>query len=145
MTRLLRSVSIVCIAILALSCTKSLNHQICKDIEFMEHHLHIEDSKSGNAHFAAWTKGTSMDATFLLDIIFNDFASIKPGQRATPVLVNFANPLINGSAGFTSEYSGSIYLVKKTETEAEITFDKVTMNILNTDFLFDGCLTCQIE
>ena len=47
MTRLLRSVSIVCIAILALSCTKSLNNQICKDIEFAKYHLCIDEGKSG--------------------------------------------------------------------------------------------------
>lgn len=44
---MIRFASIACAALLALSCTKTLNHQICKDIEFAEYHLCIEEGKSG--------------------------------------------------------------------------------------------------
>lgn len=44
---MIRFASIACTALLALSCTKSLNNQICKDIEFAKYHLCIEEGKSG--------------------------------------------------------------------------------------------------
>lgn len=145
MNRMIRFVSIACAAMLTLSCSKNDISQICKDIEFKEYHLYVEDGKSGEVGFEAWTGETRASSNYVLYLYFNDFASMEPGQKSVPVSAYFVNQWVNGDAFFTEEYSGSIFLVKKSDTKAEISFDKVTMNILNTDYLFDGCLLCPIE
>lgn len=141
---MIRFVSIACAAVLALSCSKDDISHICKDIEFKECHLGVLDGKSG-LRFEAWTGETRTASEYVLYLYFNDFAGMETGQKSVPVSACFVNQWVNGDAPFTEEYSGSVFLVKKSDTEAEISFDKVTMNILNTDYLFDGCIICPVE
>ena len=144
MNGMIRFVSIACAAVLALSCSKDDISHICKDIEFKECHLGVLDGKSG-LRFEAWTGETRTASEYVLHLYFNDFAGMETGQKSVPVSACFVNQWVNGDAPFTEEYSGSVFLVKKSDTEAEISFDKVTMNILNTDYLFDGCIICPVE
>lgn len=144
MNGMVRFASIVCAAVLALSCSKDDISHICKDIEFKECHLGVLDGKSG-LRFEAWTGETRTASEYVLYLYFNDFAGMETGQKSVPVSARFVNQWVNGNAPFTEEYSGSVFLVKKSDTEAEISFDKVTMNILNTDYLFDGCIICPVE
>lgn len=141
---MIRFVSIACAAVLALSCSKDDISHICKDIEFKECHLGVLDGKSG-LRFEAWTGEIRTASEYVLYLYFNDFAGMETGQKSVPVSACFVNQWVNGDAPFTEEYSGSVFLVKKSDTEAEISFDKVTMNILNTDYLFDGCIICPVE
>lgn len=99
----------------------------------------------GISGFVTWTGESYFSSDFVLNVCFDDINGIETGQKATPVEVSFADPRVNGSAGFTSEYTGSIYLVKKSEKKADIIFGKVVMNIFNTDYKFDGCIHCTIE
>ena len=144
MNGMIRFVSIACAAVLALSCSKDDISHICKDIEFKECHLGVLDGKSG-LRFEAWTGETRTASEYVLYLYFNDFAGMETGQKSVPVSACFVNQWVNGDAPFTEEYSGSVFLVKKYDKEAEISFDKVTMNILNTDYLFDGCIICPVE
>lgn len=144
MNGMIRFVSIACAAVLALSCSKDDISHICKDIEFKECHLGVLDGKSG-LRFEAWTGETRTASEYVLYLYFNDFAGMETGQKSVPVSACFVNQWVNGNAPFTEEYRGSVFLVKKSDTEAEISFDKVTMNILNTDYLFDGCIICPVE
>ena len=141
---MIRFVSIACAAVLALSCSKDDISHICNDIEFKECHLGVLDGKSG-LRFEAWTGETRTASEYVLYLYFNDFAGMETDQKSVPVSACFVNQWVNGDAPFTEEYSGSVFLVKKSDTEAEISFDKVTMNILNTDYLFDGCIICPVE
>lgn len=144
MNGMVRFASIVCAAVLALSCSKDDISQISKDIEFKECHLYASDGNSG-LRLEAWTGETRAASEYVLYLYFNDFAGMETGQKSVPVSARFVNQWVNGNAPFTEEYSGSVFLVKKSDTEAEISFDKVTMNILNTDYLFDGCIICPVE
>lgn len=144
MNGMVRFASIVCAAVLALSCSKDDISHICKDVEFKECHLGVLDDKSG-LRFETWTGETRAASEYVLYLYFNDFASMETGQKSVPVSARFVNQWVNGDAPFTEEYRGSVFLIKKSDTEAEISFDKVTMNILNTDYLFDGCIICPVE
>lgn len=113
-------------------------------VGFRDCTLFLEWFEPGESHFNAATYPLSDNRYYLLDISFPDINTIRPGKTISPTSFNFSCPLVNGGEGFTSEYSGSIFLVKKTDTEAVLLFKQLKCNVLYTDFLFDGYVRCPL-
>lgn len=143
MKRFCRIACIVCAVMLVLSCTKSVP-QICRGVDFKESHLYV-NAGDGMSRFVTWTGDEFFSSDYVLDVIFENINELNPGQKTTAVSACFQDPRVNGYAAFTSEYTGSISLVKRSEKKADIVFSKVVMNIRNTDYLFDGIIPCSIE
>lgn len=111
---------------------------------FKSCHFYIEGYEPGESYFGALIDGES-DDYYLLDIRFRNIDNVRTGRRLHITNFDFANPLINGGNGFTSEYSGSVFLVERTEKEAVLFFDRIKCNVLNTDFTFDGFVRCPLS
>ena len=111
---------------------------------FNSGHLYIEGYEPGKSYFGALIDGES-DNYYLLHIEFRNIDNVRTGRKLDITHFNFANPLINGGNGFTSEYRGSIFLVERTEKEAVLFFDRIKCNVMNTDFTFDGYVRCPLR
>ena len=107
--------------------------------------LFIEGFEPGESYFNAKIRGKSDVSYFLLDLTFQNINNVQVGQKLKLIHFNFANPLINGGNGFTSEYSGSVFLAGRTEKEAVLFFDRIKCNVMNTDFTFDGYVRCPLR
>lgn len=118
---------------------------------FTSCHLYIEGYEPGKSYFGALIDGKkdgcckAVDSYFHLDITFQNINTARTGRKLDITHFNFANPLINGGNGFTSEYRGSVFLVERTEEEAVLFFEHLKCNILDTDFTFDGYVRCPVS
>ncbi|MCQ2157022.1 MAG: hypothetical protein MJY53_01355 [Bacteroidales bacterium] len=111
---------------------------------FRSSSLFIEGFEPGESYFNAVIDGKSNEY-FLLNLEFPDINTARVGWKLNLLHFNFANALINSGNGFTSEYSGSVFLAERTEKEAVLFFDRLKCNIMNTDFTFDGYVRCPLR
>lgn len=150
-------VGLVIMALSALSCTKeaSMDNFYALQVTvsnsasgeksvtgFKECHLYAKGYNQGESDLCAVTNWESENSYYLLDISFPSIKTLPAGKEIKLTNFNFQNPFKNGGESFTMEYSGKIYMVECTETEAVLYFKQLKCNVLNTDFLFDGFVHC---
>lgn len=113
-------------------------------------HLSIEREGQGKSHLSSMI---SVDGNvFFLGISFDNINSLTVGKKIEPLSVTLYSASSFSSSSYTSagldmtsDFSGSIWLVDRNNTEAVLQFKKLCCTLDYGKFVIDGSLRCQLE